>query len=206
VDLAGLKSAQPRLRYWPGTTSPLGVLPLSSQQIDAAEFAARQPFDLRGIEPKGHRFAILQHAEILARALVDPETGAALGTAGEILAMTDDAGIVALTELWLKVQAESVEGGRKLEAEIELQFREKGPALADAAGIVTSKSPADFFGVAGHDITDGQISYWIAIRNVHHDQFERESDGWNGGKTTKALEKRAGRSARIKARRERSQR
>jgi len=193
VSYSAFKSALPRVRRWPRTRQPIGIRPLSSFDIDQAALAARQPFDQRGIKPKGASHAIQLRAEVLALALCDPFTGEQFcdGARG-VLQNTDIAELLDLYDSWLAVQEENTPTSYEaLEAEMQLDLRRRGQTACELGPVITSKTPADFFGMPGRDITDGQICYWAALRNAHYEVYERKREGWNGGPTTKGLERKA---------------
>ncbi len=96
-----------------------------------------------------------------------------------------------LFDAWERVQDDHMPPTEQLGAEVELQLLEDhGSLIGDAIAAAQSTSPGDFFGSATGSLTDGQLAYYLTIRNAHENQFGE------GTKCTMAtLRNRAKRSA-----------
>ena len=180
MDVARFRSAASRLTRVVGFASPVPIRPLTRGEMIAIDDAIDQRLG-----------AHLHCARRLAAQLAVLELATGCPDVGQL----PEADVAALFAAWELVQDASNPDVEQLSAEAELQLIEsRGFLISDAQAAANSTSPADFYGRAVCDLTDGQLAYYLVLRRAHGRWSEKQC------KTVAALRVLARRSGTTRAR------
>lgn len=160
MDVARFRSAAPRLTRVRGIPRPIPIRPLTRGELLGVDDQLEQRFGrhAHSVRTTATRVAVLE----LATGIAD---------VGEL----DAAEVRALFAAWERVQDDSNPDVEQLGAEVELQLIEgRGYLISDAQAAAHAGGPADFYGAAVCNLTDGQLAYFLALQAAHERWSERQ--------------------------------